>query len=422
MSQPATLHNEDPAATDLPARGQLLIIDDEEQITKALYRQFRRKYDVYMAVSAQEGYEIMTQTQIQVVISDQRMPEITGSEFFQRIKGEFPDAIRLLLTGYADIEAVIAAINDGNVFRYITKPWDPVELDSIVEQAFERYTLLVENRALLDRLRRANQELEQRVEERTRDLEEANTLLRSLHKQKDSFIGMVAHDLRNPTASIFTSAFFLLDDRFEIDAEEMNEILNDIRTQADYMLKLIDDLLDVSQIETGELTLRYEVFDLADFLQTTVQRHAQLATKKDIAVTHEPILTSPVVADPMRLRQVLDNLIDNAVKYSPPGSRVDVTARQADDEMWHIRVQDEGPGISADDQAKLFQFFGRASSLPTGDERSTGLGLAIARRVVQAHGGEIGVDSAPGEGAAFWFTLPHQPDLPPDNSQVGHTY
>lgn len=126
----------------------------------------------------------MTETPIYVIISDQRMPGITGAEFFGKIKTEFPDAMRLLLTGYADIHAVIAAINDGNIFRYIPKPWDPVELETIVREAFQRCALIIQNRRLVQELRDTNALLEQRVAERTTELADMNDRLKALNTQR----------------------------------------------------------------------------------------------------------------------------------------------------------------------------------------------------------------------------------------------
>ena len=127
----------------------LLIVDDEVEITKSIARQFRRKYNVYSATSATNAISIMEKEHIQVILSDQRMPEMTGVDFFGAIKDKYPDALKLLLTGYSDIEAVIGAINEGQVFRYITKPWNPEELDSIVNEAFEKYELITNNRRLM---------------------------------------------------------------------------------------------------------------------------------------------------------------------------------------------------------------------------------------------------------------------------------
>ena len=171
------------------------------------------------------------------------------------------------------------------------------------------------------------------------------------------------------------------------------------------MLVLINDLLDVTQIESGKLVLNKVSIELQNFLAESVSRHAALATPKGTRVLLDDCPAGTVMADPRRLRQVMDNLISNGVKYSPPGSAVRVSAQSTPLE-WRVAVQDQGPGITEKDRRRLFQDFARLSAQPTGGEKSTGLGLAITRRVVQAHSGQIGVDSEPGRGASFWFTLP----------------
>jgi signal transduction histidine kinase len=171
------------------------------------------------------------------------------------------------------------------------------------------------------------------------------------------------------------------------------------------MLPLIDNLLDITQVESSQLILCKEALALDEFLRETVHRHGLLAEPKGTRVQLGTVPAGQVLADPVRLRQVCDNLISNAVKFSPPGSLVQVRAqRQAD--HWRIEVQDQGPGLTEADRRRLFQDFARLSAQPTGNEKSSGLGLAIARRIVEAHGGRIGADSEPGRGATFWFTLP----------------
>ncbi len=130
-----------------------------------------------------------------------------------------------------------------------------------------------------------------------------------------------------------------------------------------------------------------------------------VATPKGTRIQFQPIVPGAVYADPLRLRQVIDNLVSNAVKYSPPGSVVRVGLQRLD-QGWRIAVQDQGPGLTLTDRQRLFQDFARLSARPTGGEKSVGLGLAIVRRIVEAHGGQVGADSEPGQGAVFWFTLP----------------
>ncbi len=236
-------------------------------------------------------------------------------------------------------------------------------------------------------------------------IEKQNEALRHLNEVKNSFLGMAAHDLRNPLSNIHLTADMLLTMGAAFSPAERADLLGEIRGQAQYMLRLLNDLLDVSHIESGKLNLKPEAVNVATFLTEVIQRQAKLAEAKGTQIWLGLVPDGDARADPVRLRQVLDNLLSNAVKYSPPKSNVRVRASRLE-RGWRIEVQDQGPGLTPADRAKLFQDFARLSAKPTGGEKSTGLGLAITKRVVEAHGGQIGVDSEPGRGATFWFTLP----------------
>lgn len=159
-------------------RCQVLVIDDEAEVLNTLNRQLRREFDTFLAHNTREALSILRDRPIQVVISDERMPGMTGSEFFSQIQQQYPEAIRLLLTGYADLQAVIQAINQGHIYRYITKPWDATEIRTIVRDAYQRYQMTARNQRLLEALQEANDQLEQRVRERTEQLERALLELR----------------------------------------------------------------------------------------------------------------------------------------------------------------------------------------------------------------------------------------------------
>jgi signal transduction histidine kinase len=243
--------------------------------------------------------------------------------------------------------------------------------------------------------------------EQKRAIERQNQELLRLNDLKNTFLGIAAHDLRNPLGVIEMALGLLLDPKIALTPQETDTILRDTQHQSRHMLNLINELLDVSQIEAGRVQLQHETVVIQDFLVETVQRHAKLAAPKGTHIHLESDLSSDDLmnADPLRMRQVVDNLISNAVKYSPAGSTIYVRAEKLENH-WRISVQDEGPGLTPEDQSHLFQDFVRLSARPTGGESSTGLGLAISRRVVEAHHGQIGVETEPGQGATFWFTIP----------------
>jgi len=374
----------------------LLVIDDEPSILSSLRRQFRKNYQVHIANSAQEGLEVMKEHPIQVIISDQRMPGMSGAAFFDQIKHEYPDATRLLLTGYADIQAVIEAINDGNIFRYITKPWDPTELDTIVREAFGRHNLIVRNKELVDQLKDANQDLEKRVAARTVELTKLN-------KEKDHMIGIVAHDLRGPLGTIIMCRDVISENLN--DTETQIEFLGLIEEVAEKALLLIDDLLDVSAIETGQLVLEYKVVQLKEFLDKVVRLNRRSAEKKGIHLELQYGGTDSWDFDPQRIEQVLDNLLGNALKFSHKETTVRLAVELMEGEL-HFKIFDKGQGIREADMDKLFTAFQKTRTLPTGSEHSNGLGLSICKRIVELHGGAIQAKSVYGEGSCFSFNLP----------------
>lgn len=236
-------------------------------------------------------------------------------------------------------------------------------------------------------------------------IEQQNQELLKLDELKNTLLGMAAHDLRTPIGNIKMLSGLLINPAFPINDADRQDFTQDIHQQAVYMIGLLDELLDVTRIESGKIQLLKDDIDLPEFMEDTCHRHQQLANPKGTTILFEKIPSGNLNADPIRLRQVLDNLISNAVKYSPPGSRVWIRVRKREPE-WRFEIKDEGPGIKLADRQKLFKDFARLSAKPTGGEKSTGLGLAITRRLVDAHGGKIGVESQEGQGATFWFTIP----------------
>jgi PAS domain S-box-containing protein len=238
-------------------------------------------------------------------------------------------------------------------------------------------------------------------------LVEQNSQLEQLNSQKNLLLGMAAHDLRNPLSVVLGYSKFITHRAYEGVPEKVLGFVKSIEKSANTMLALVDDLLDVSTFESGKLVLKTKNFDLRELLSDVSELNLPLAEAKDMAiVVRVPESPVRVCVDPVKINQVLTNLVTNAIKYSERGRDISLSL-SCQDGFAKVCVKDCGPGISGEEQALLFKPFGRLSRVQTtGGESSTGLGLAIARRIIEGHQGEIGVLSEPGQGATFWFTLP----------------
>ncbi|MFA9390384.1 MAG: ATP-binding protein [Prolixibacteraceae bacterium] len=384
----------------------LLIIDDEPEIVKALTRQFRRKYNVFSTTNAEDGFNIMEKENIQVVLSDQRMPGLTGIDFFSKIKNKYPDALKLILTGYSDIEAVIGAINEGQVFRYVTKPWNPDELETIIKEAFEKFELITNNRKLMHKLQDSNENLENKVKERTLELERANGKLSALNSEKNKYIGMVAHDLRNPIGIAESFASLLIEDFDLLAKNKQIEYLGIISNRCSFSLDLIHNFLDVSKIEAGTFNLILAETDYVKFVHESIVNEEIIAFKKSQKIEIRTAENSMVLPfDNNKIQQVLSNLISNAIKYSPSETCITIEIVKSDTEII-TKIIDQGQGIPSNELAKIFNPYQTTSVKSTANEKSTGLGLAIVKKIIEAHNGKVGVESVEGKGSTFYFTLP----------------
>lgn len=248
--------------------------------------------------------------------------------------------------------------------------------------------------------------LNQELNNTTRQLHQANAQLRELNQLKNQFLGMAAHDLRRPIGVIMNYTEFVLDETRDQLSAEHQEFLRACLNAAAGMQLLIDNFLDLAVLESGKLQLDLQAASVAAFLAGALPIAQAIATRKqitlDVEVAEQPRRLS---VDAPKLQQVLVNLIGNAVEHSVPVQRVWLSSRW-ESECLVLSVRDEGAGLTIEQQARLFEAFARGGPRKTAGERSTGLGLSIARMVVEAHSGRIFVDSQPGQGATFSFSLP----------------
>lgn len=258
---------------------------------------------------------------------------------------------------------------------------------------------------LLDQLSRVNNELVNLQ----RELSKRNAELMSLNDEKNRLLGMAAHDLRNPLGVILSYSEFLDEEAQSVLSAEHQDFVTTIMRTSRFMLRLVEDLLDVSSIESGVVSLDSQAVNMPELVRESVKMNAVLASGKGIDVHFSADDDVPLLqADPAKLEQVMNNLLTNAIKFSQPGTTVRASVSSTPEGV-EVRVVDEGPGIPESEQDSLFKPFVQTSVRSTDGEQGTGLGLAIAHRVLEAHGGRIGVVSREGSGSTFWFILPAHP-------------
>ncbi len=363
----------------------ILVVDDEPDVLEITSHFLRGNgFAVTCAADGMEALRHASAAAPDVVLLDISMPGMDGITVLGELKKNYPATEVIMVTAHAGLETAITCMKKG-AYGYLMKPLDFNHLYLDVSRALERRRMTLE----LDEF---HKNLALKVEE-----------LRNLNEQKNRFLGMAAHDLRSPLGSIRGFSQFLLEGG--LDGQTSKEFLKIINTASDEMLNLLDNLLDISQIESGKFDLRLVTADISELVAKRVALHHVLAAKKNIAVevNAEPALMC--IMDKERIAQVADNLISNAIKYSPAKTIVHVKTVK-DGGMANVAVRDEGPGINENERHKLFGEFQKLSARPTGGEKSSGLGLAIAKKIVEAHRGEIGVESKNGNGSSFYFKLP----------------
>lgn len=392
-------------------RHTVLVVDDEPDVVKSVKDLLRFDYRVLGATRAMDGMEMMQREEVHVVMTDQRMPEMTGVEFLRQVRGEYPDAIRLLFTGYADIRAVVDAINKGSVYRYITKPWDPDELQTIIREACQRYDLLVERKKLLEILQQQNNELEH-----------ANTELKHANELKHAFIQVASHELRTPlTILMGLGRLALLTPGLQ---PPLSGWLTRIEEAGRRLQRLVDQLIAMLMAGQFDRALDRQPTDLATLLHEAaddIRPFIELRGQTLVAELSPDLGVAGI--DAAKIRDSINHLLLNAIKFTADGGTVRLEADRPDKQNVRIRVRDTGAGIGTPEKERLFEPFftgfdvsRHSSGVYEHGRKGIGLGLAVVKAFVEMHGGRIDVESEPGQGTTFTLLLPLSP--PPAASDV----
>lgn len=268
----------------------------------------------------------------------------------------------------------------------------------------------LENARLFENTWKAQQELERKVEERTRELTEALAAVNAINKRKTDFISSVSHELRTPLTSIKGYAAILLTGKLGDLPEEIHDRLDKINRHSDELVHMVNDLLDIARIESGKTVMKKEALELKTIIEGIVDLLGGQMKEKRINFSYAVDADTPAVfADHNQLSRVFINIVGNALKFTPQDGSIKVTAKKIPDGYAQIDISDSGCGIPAEALAKIFEEFYRVDNTINQGVKGTGLGLSLVKHIVEAHGGRIWVTSKCGEGATFSFTLPQQP-------------
>jgi signal transduction histidine kinase len=375
-------------------RHTILVVDDEPDVVKSVQDLLRLDYKVLGATRANDALVILNREIVDVVMTDQRMPEMSGVEFLRKAREQHPDAIRLLFTGYADIRAVIDAINEGNVYRYITKPWDPEELQTVIREACERRDLLAERQKLLEELKTKNEALEK-----------SDAL-------KQAFIEVASHELRTPLTIL--SGLVGLSLRVQSLGEPLKDWLKRIDQAGQRLQTLVNQLVNMLEAKKFDRPVEKKTVDLAGLLKQSVDdvrpfiELRKQALELDIAADLDSM-----ELDELKIRDCINHLLLNAIKFTPDSGKIGLAASRGSDGSASISVTDTGIGIDSSCQKQLFEPFftgfdvsHHSSGHYEYGRKGIGLGLSVVKAFVEMHGGTIGVRSEVGKGTIFTIALP----------------
>ncbi len=385
-------------------RNIILCVDDEDMIVDALKMELIDSipHDILIetAQSSEEALSLVEDflehgDNIILIITDQRMPGMTGEVLLSELNKIVPNSLKIMLTGYTDIEAIQYAINNAGLFRYIQKPWDREDLILTVRQAIDKYNTKMALEEKTNQIIKMNEELEKTVEVRTAQLSQAL-------KELEAFSFTVSHDLKSPLRSIdYYSKFILEDHSGELSDEVRNMILS-IRNVCDNMFELIDRILLYSR--TVKAPLELTTVNMDSLFRNTFDEIIKPLNNRDIDFVIEGKLPE-ITGDPVLLKQVVSNILSNAVKFTRNKKKATITVKCFEDnKQLGFLVKDNGVGFDMKYASKLFGIFQRMHTQK--DFEGFGIGLATVKKIIEKHGGEVSINSEEDVGTTVHFSLP----------------
>jgi two-component system sensor histidine kinase/response regulator len=380
----------------------VLVIDDDtlslQIIAKALNE---TGYRVITAANTADGVRYAEQEQPQLIVTNIAMPEANSADLVDALKESAPEACLVAMTNYGAEQLAASALKHG-AEDYLIRPVHPWEIITVAAEVLERAQLRRRNRLLTEALRQRQAELEQRNAE----LQEANDRLREANMWKENLSHMIIHDLKNPLGVVQGTMIFLkgtLSDELD---EKQSQLLESALISADRAIKLVSAILDVNRLEEGRMPLEFQPVAPAEIIQACLDEMPPLLAMHNLDATVDAPEGLPLVrADYGALMRVLENLLDNAIKFTPAGGHITVSVRQEPTDV-QFSIADTGSGIPPEQHERIFEKFAQAGIRAEGQRAGVGLGLTFCKLAVEAHQGRIWVESDQGVGTTFHFTLP----------------
>ena len=387
----------------------------------------KTRYPVTLAANGAEGIDAVERAMerrqpFAAAFIDMKMPGIDGAETSKRIWAIDADIKIVIVTGYSEHtpDDIVRLTGRDDLF-YLRKPFNREEIRQFARALTSQWNLEHEKAGLLADLHAANAQLTAKTAELGDALEQAenaNLRFEDAGLARTRFLSLMNHELRTPLNGILGFTDLLRGQFFGPLNDKQVDYVNQIDDSGKHLLSLISDILDVAKIDAGELELETAEISAQDVIHAVTTIMDRQFTEKNIAYTTflEPDLPL-MTADRRKCQQILLNLLSNAVKYTPEGGRVEIRAARDGDSRIRIEVGDTGAGIAEDDIDHIFSRFHQADYVFDEQLGGAGIGLALTRRLVEMHGGEIGVASEVGTGSTFWFTLPAQEPPQPAASE-----
>ena len=364
---------------------KILVVDDDNNLRETLADLLEIDgYKVYQAGDGKECLDLVSTEFFNIILMDYNLPDETGLDLIRKIRSFNQDSQILMITAYASLNSIMEAMKE-SVYDFLIKPVDFDYLKRTINRALDKYFLEKSNKELLAQLKLRNADLDR------------------LNNMKSKFFSIVSHDLSNSLMTLKMS-FDMLKKKMTPDEDQAKKMsyMDESIGQIEHLIK---DLVDWAAIEKGKLRIEKTNFELTASMKKTAEIFKDKASKRGISVTFESVGEIPVFADEKRIRQVISNILENAVRHTPDNGAIKVTVSKLDEKNAKVSVTDSGDGIDPEQAPSLFTSFTQV-----GDKSRVGrlgLGLSIAKDIVTNHGGRIWAQSQGlGKGASFIFTLP----------------